>query len=206
MKTILPLLVIMCVIISAKSHAEVSANASITSNYIWRGETYTDDGPAIQGGLDWWNKQGVYAGVWLSNTDDGVDTDIEYDLYLGYEIELDAISLDLGVAYYELVDTDDADVTELYLGAKIEAFDAYHYIDSDNDTTYTSVGYEVSVSEYGIRIFAGSWGDTADGGHFGATLSRAYAEFDFSLTIENSDKDLEDDTLVYLMVTKNWDL
>ena len=38
---------------SGAASAEVTANATVASNYIWRGVTQTSDGAAGQGGIDW---------------------------------------------------------------------------------------------------------------------------------------------------------
>lgn len=46
-----------------------SANIGAVSNYIWRGVTQTQDGPAIQGGLDYAHSSGFYLGTWASNVD-----------------------------------------------------------------------------------------------------------------------------------------
>jgi uncharacterized protein (TIGR02001 family) len=46
-----------------------SANIGAVSNYIWRGVTQTQDGAAVQGGLDVAHESGFYAGTWASNID-----------------------------------------------------------------------------------------------------------------------------------------
>lgn len=47
-----------------------SANVALTTNYIFRGISQTDDGPAIQGGFDYeYTPLGFYIGVWASNVD-----------------------------------------------------------------------------------------------------------------------------------------
>ncbi len=191
---------------TASCLAEITANAALTTNYVWRGETYTDDKPALQGGLDWNHDNGVYAGTWLSNTDDGTETDIEYDLYVGYSLELKTIGLDFGVAYYDLIDANNADVTEIYAGVSFEALSAYYYIDSDNDTTYITAAYGFDVNDFSLNVFAGSWGDTADGMHFGITGGVDFKGYSVELTFDVSDEDLEDETLVYLMVSREWEL
>ncbi|MGA1561914.1 MAG: TorF family putative porin, partial [Gammaproteobacteria bacterium] len=48
---------------------DLSGNMALTSNYIWRGVSQSDDDPAIQGGLDLAHESGVYAGVWASNVE-----------------------------------------------------------------------------------------------------------------------------------------
>ena len=186
--------------------AELSANAALTSNYVWRGETLSDDSFALQGGANWSNESGIYAEIWGSTTDDGTDTDIEYDLYAGYNIEMDAATIDIGLVRYDLIDADDADVIEFYLGGSIGPVNAYYSIDNENDTTYITAAYEVEVQEYSINAYIGSWGDTLDGNHFGATLGREYSGFDISLSLDVSDEKLADDTLFFLMVSKSWDL
>ena len=54
---------------SGVAAAEVTANAAVTNNYIWRGVTQTQDQAAVQGGVDWAGGPGFYAGTWLSNVD-----------------------------------------------------------------------------------------------------------------------------------------
>lgn len=46
-----------------------SANVGAVSNYIWRGVSQTQDGAAVQGGLDYAHESGFYAGLWASNVD-----------------------------------------------------------------------------------------------------------------------------------------
>ena len=37
------------------AHAQFASNIGVTSNYVWRGMTYTDDEAAVFGGLDYSN-------------------------------------------------------------------------------------------------------------------------------------------------------
>lgn len=51
---------------------EFSANIALTTNYLFRGVSQTNDGPAVQGGFDYeFTPVGLYAGVWASNVDSG---------------------------------------------------------------------------------------------------------------------------------------
>ena len=58
-----------CLLTAMPSYAEGSftANASATSNYIWRGLTQTTNEAAVQGGIDYAHESGFYAGTWASN-------------------------------------------------------------------------------------------------------------------------------------------
>ena len=96
---------------SGVASAELTANAGIFSNYIWRGTTQTNDGAAGQGGLDWGHKSGLYAGTWVSNvafpdqdaTTGAVDfgTGYEMDVYGGFAGEAGNFGYDLGVITYQ---------------------------------------------------------------------------------------------------------
>lgn len=79
-------------------------NLSATSDYVFRGVTQTDFGPALQGGLDYaFGDSGFYAGVWGSNVDfaDPDGPDIELDTYVGYSADLgDDWNVDFSVVRY----------------------------------------------------------------------------------------------------------
>src|SRR5690606_35011879 len=87
---------------SAPSMADVTANVSITNNYIWRGLTQTMNDPAIQGGIDYSHESGFYAGTWVSNAGYVAEDafNYEHDLYFGFAGETDAFSYDVGYLYY----------------------------------------------------------------------------------------------------------
>ena len=70
----------------------ISANMAMTSNYVWRGMTQSDDSPAIQCGFDV-DYKGIYAGVWGSNVNFDTKASMEFDAYAGYTNELFGIRL-----------------------------------------------------------------------------------------------------------------
>ncbi|MDQ7072479.1 MAG: TorF family putative porin [Gammaproteobacteria bacterium] len=66
--------------------ADVSANLNVTDNYIYRGVSNSDENPAIQGGLDYYNDAGIYAGIWSTTMDFQLGSDepsYEFDMYAG---------------------------------------------------------------------------------------------------------------------------
>ena len=95
----------------AKSDWEFSANVALTTDYVFRGASQTDESGAVQGGFDvgW---KFLSFGVWASNLDfggadsnaDGIAdsdvADIEIDWYAGFKKSLNGVELDLGVIYY----------------------------------------------------------------------------------------------------------
>jgi len=84
------------------AQAEITANISLTSDYVFRGVSLSDNGPAIQGGFDW-TSQHFYAGVWASNVIDGM----EMDLYAGFTPTTGAVQWNLGVIGYFYPGADD---------------------------------------------------------------------------------------------------
>ena len=83
-----------------------SGNITLTSNYIFRGETQTDDGPAIQGGFDW-EYESFYVGVWASNVDFDSGDSVEIDYYGGLVGEVGSFDYDLNIYYYTYPGADD---------------------------------------------------------------------------------------------------
>lgn len=89
-----------------KPDHEVSFNASIVSDYRYRGISQSRLDPALQGGADYThNPTGFYAGTWLSTIhwikDAGGDGNIEWDLYGGKRGEITKdVSYDVGVLTY----------------------------------------------------------------------------------------------------------
>lgn len=60
-----------------------SWNATLASDYIYRGIDQNDDQPALQLGADFGFANGFYVGAWGSNVDFGDSTNIEIDTYRG---------------------------------------------------------------------------------------------------------------------------
>ena len=115
-KTLVTLAVVgSCLTSTAALADSVSANVSVTNNYIWRGLTQTMNEAAVQGGIDYASDSGFYAGTWASNVKYGADDvySYEHDIYFGYAGEAGDISYDVGYLYYNY-DTEagyDADST-----------------------------------------------------------------------------------------------
>ncbi|SFL45301.1 TorF family putative porin [Rugamonas rubra] len=89
-----------------KPDNEVSFNASVVSDYRFRGISQTRVKPAVQGGVDYVNNPtGLYVGAWASNIkwtkDAGGSGQIEVDLYAGKRGQITSeVSYDVGVLTY----------------------------------------------------------------------------------------------------------
>lgn len=79
-----------------------SVSLAATTDYVFRGVSQTDNGPAFQAGLTYSAPFGLYVGAWGSNVDFGEGgPDFEFDYFVGWNKDLsDAWNLDLGVTRY----------------------------------------------------------------------------------------------------------
>jgi len=190
------------------ANAEVSYNAAVVTDYVWRGFTQTDNGLAIQGGADYSDASGVYAGVWGSNVDFGGDDSIEYDLYAGYAMETNGLGLDFGFIAYSYDDAGNV-ANEIYAGVSKEAVSAKLSIDIENDNNmYLEGGYSMALPEdLGLDLHAGySLPDVGDNTlDLSATVGKSLEMVDLAATITYVDSDLtEDDVLFFLTASKEF--
>ena len=71
-----------------------SANVALTTNYMFRGVSQTNNGPAIQGGFDYeYSPYNLYVGVWASNVDSSSGASVFRDPATG-DISLMPMSAD----------------------------------------------------------------------------------------------------------------
>lgn len=75
-----------------------SANIALVSNYIFRGVTYTQGKPAVQGGFDLAHVSGAYLGIWGSNVSESPLNGAagEIDVYGGYANSVGNLNYDVG--------------------------------------------------------------------------------------------------------------
>lgn len=190
------------------ANAEVSFNAALVSDYVWRGQSQTDNGFAVQGGADYSHESGAYAGVWGSNVDFGDDDNIEYDLYVGYATEVNGLELDLGYISYNYDDSGDC-CSEIYVGVAKGAASAMISIDAENqENTYLEGGYSLELPEdLALDLHAGY--NIPDEGDevidLAATIGKSLEMVDVSATITYIDSDfVEDDVLFFLTASKEF--
>ncbi len=142
------------------------ANASIVSDYVFRGISQSDESAAVQAGFDISHEAGLYAGAWASSVDfnDDDEANVEIDFYGGYSGEANKVSYDIGGIYYAYPGADGS-------------------LDYDFFEVYGSLGYDFEVAEATVGInyspdyFAGS-GDSVYA-HLGADVPLPH---DFTLS------------------------
>lgn len=102
----------------------LSYNVGVVSDYRFRAIAQTSTNPALQGGVDFAHKSGLYLGTWLSNVSwikdyaGATDGSLELDLYGGYKGEISKdFTYDLGLITYQYpgnTAATNANTTEFY--------------------------------------------------------------------------------------------
>ena len=213
------------------AHAEVSGTLTLTSDYLFRGISHTDEKPALQGGLEWAHDSGVYAGAWgssiswLSDSDPDISSQLELDAYLGIRGDFgdSGVGWDVGAVHYWYPGSypagfNKADTTELYaglswsvLGAKYSyaVTDLFGIPDSDGSSNLdVTVGWEFVPGwsfngAVGKQWVAGTAG-TATYAFWSAGVSKAFDNgFDLALAWNDNDLIGPDETITFA-VTKSF--
>lgn len=188
----------------AMAEVELSGNVALTTDYVFRGITQTDNGPAIQGGFDAALSNGLYAGVWASNLDFGTDADIEIDYYAGFGGEFsDKLGYDVGVLFYtypssQAADAGDYDFTEVYgslsydfgpAAATLGLNYSSDYFGGSDNATYVYVDVEVPLAnDFTVGLHYGDQSiddnaafGTPDYNDWKLGVSKSLGGFDFAL-------------------------
>ena len=202
----------------AVSDLGVSANVAMTSNYVWRGMTQTDDSPAIQGGFDLEYK-GVYAGVWGSNVEYG-NASLETDVYFGYAGEVSGLSYDVGFIEYIYANQPDAlNFGEVYVGLGydfgVASVGALYSIGVDTHNTDDAGdwepenAWEVSASaplpmDLSVDVVYGDYDSL--GSYYLVGVNKSFDKFDMTVAYTANDggdygSDAEQDSIVLSVAT-----
>lgn len=137
---------------------QFSYGVGLTTNYISKGLTQTDDEPAIQPYLEMGYGIG-YIGLWASNASFGGVYDNELDVSIGARPQFGKLALDVGFVQY-FYQKDDADYGEAYLFGKYALsdettlkFQYYHEVYANKDWLYLGAGY--SGLPWGLTVSGG---------------------------------------------------
>jgi uncharacterized protein (TIGR02001 family) len=109
-------LALLCIATTAHA-ADVVGNATLTSDYVWRGTSQTQGDPAVQAGFKIAFDNGLYASAWGSNVEfaPGLHASSEFDFTVGWARKVsDDWAFDVNVLHYRYPSTTaDLDWTEL---------------------------------------------------------------------------------------------
>jgi uncharacterized protein (TIGR02001 family) len=143
---------------------EIEGNVALSTDYVFRGFSQSNENPAISGGFDYGFDSGFYVGTWASSIDFttvNADVSTEIDLYAGYAFDLtDSLSLDLSAIYFMYPDDTKALNYEEYIAsfgfgdASFGVVYSPDYINADTDALAFEAGYSLGLAE-GISLDLG---------------------------------------------------
>ncbi|SFR52440.1 TorF family putative porin [Thiomicrospira sp. ALE5] len=89
------------------AQAELTGNIGLMSQYYFRGAPQSE-GVSPEFGVDYEHESGFYLGLWSAKVGGPVedDDDIEYDIYGGYETEINGFTLGAGFTLYRYLEGD----------------------------------------------------------------------------------------------------
>ncbi|NDF45577.1 MAG: hypothetical protein EB125_07760, partial [Betaproteobacteria bacterium] len=133
----------------AAAESTIAYNVGVVSEYRYRGLAQTKGDPALQGGVDYTNPNGFYAGAWASTIkwikDAGtiaatpsVKGSVELDLYGGYRGTAGGLAYDVGFLRYE------------YVGNKLANTGSYG--NANTNEVYGALTYGVFTAKYSHAI------------------------------------------------------
>lgn len=180
----------------------LSGNVALTTDYRWRGQTQTENDPAIQGSFTLAHKSGLYFSAFASNVNFGT-AHLELDPSIGFTtpLTLGAIkpTLDVGVVYYNYPSASDYSWLELY--GKLTFADAF----VKGDSLVPSIAYTnkyggdagkidgKKVDNWNFNLaYSVPFADTG----FGGVASVGYSKADKKIYGLNSDGNPKDDNFV----------
>ncbi|WP_072394853.1 TorF family putative porin [Hyphomicrobium sp. CS1GBMeth3] len=202
---------------------EWNVTGTVTSDYVFRGVSLSDEEPAFQAAID--ASYGIfYAGVWGSSLEGEGFEPVELDFYAGIKPALGPVTFDFGVVYYTYFwgSPSDTNYVELKAGAEFSPITNltlapvfWYTPDQDNYAeTYTIEGtasYEFAAIRGWTPTISGLVGytESSDDGFFfdeddytywNVGLSLAYDKFTFDFRYWDtnlSDVDEADERFVF---------
>ena len=175
--------------------AERVLTLTLTSNYVFRGDSQTIGKAAVQANYQISEKQdsGFYAGAFTSNVSRGA----EVDLFGGYKIPLgkrNKVIVDLGAVEYLYTDTNFAPIShEFYVGMEYE-LSHLKYFFGENEARYIDLGigfYSVGDLETLLHFghaFSQAGNGNGNGNDISASLQKDFGRTRIGLTATHEDK------------------
>lgn len=190
---------------TATAQGEFSGNVALTTDYVWRGVSQSNEDLALQGGFDYENGM-FYAGVWASSIDfnDDADTNLEVDFYAGIVGEFaNGLAWDLGFIYYNYPDSGDEDLDFYELTAAL-GYDFEGGLglggsvawDPDNKSVYVeaTAGYALTEA-FGVDASVGNYSFDGGGDYTNWSLGGTYSALGFDFDLRYWDTDIKGDSL-----------
>ena len=178
---------------------DLSGNATITSEYFWRGMDQNSNAAAFQGGLDLAHESGAYIGIWSSpvNFSDGASSEVDY--YGGFAFELNSIGIDVGMISYQYPGSiPNSSFEEAYLGLSgaMAGLDVGVTLYEGSSTAESATEFSVgtAVGDFGVSYTYGDYDNT--GTYMAAVISKEFLSesFPIEMALMYTEMDFDDAT------------
>ena len=169
------------------AESPISWSVAATSDYVFRGASQTDEGPALQAGLTYTAPAGFYVGAWASNVDFGSGgPNVELDTYIGYNTDLgdEFVNLDVMLNRYNYLGGNGSDLAyneligKLTFGGVVSLSAGYtnDVWASGEDGWYLGAGAAIPLpSDYSLNVNVGQ-------SMFDSSVARNYLDYGVSVS------------------------
>ena len=177
---------------------------TLTNNYVFRGDSQTNDKAAVQANYQISQKQdsGLYAGFFTSNVSSGA----EIDVFGGYKFALGnkkKFVVDLGAVEYFYTDANFASIShEFYAGVQYELSYLKYYF-GENEVRYLDIGtgFIVLADMELLLHFGEVFGATQSGNDISVSLQKDFDRTRVGLTATYEDKTAKKESNLIAFIT-----
>ena len=185
-----------------------TGNVTLASDYLFRGQSQTDNNPTIQGGFDFAHEGGLYLGTWASNIN--FANGLEIDYYGGFTGEVNGFTFDLMGIYYMYPSSGEGVGVDYWeigpsvsytfggelaptLGVGLMYSDDFSFNSGESYWTYADLGFTLP-NDFGLGFHIGNqtiddpvaWG-TPSWVEYNVSLSKALGPYNFGVKFLDTD-------------------
>jgi len=174
------------------AHAQLTANVGLASDYRFRGVSQSNNGAAVQGGVDYAHSSGLYLGNWNSSVSTALypsSSGAQSDLYAGWKKDVyKGLTVDVGSYNYFYLGKDNStnsrfNTQELYAGLGYgplsvkysQSLSNYFGINNSVGTTYMQADVKQSLG-----LVSSSLKDLSVVAHYGQTKVANNSDFSYN--------------------------
>lgn len=189
---------------------ESSSSFAVTSNYVFRGQTQTNDGSAVQFNYDLEQSEdeGWYTGAFASTVNSGM----ELDLFAGWKGTFDQkanMGYDIGLILYKYTDNKfSPDVNEIYAGLNYETAYVKLYNGSGAGVStynYLDLGASfIVLDDIDLDLHYGRFLNTAGTNDVSANVAFEVKNFDLGLGVTYEDGGAKNDLEFFVTLGKTF--